>query len=202
MYVILASNSPRRRELFSKIYPDFTVLPADVDESLSPGTPPEAGVEILARRKAEHTFEMALKSGMVPSEERLVVLGSDTVVALDGQIIGKPKDEEDAKRILRLLSGKTHQVFTGVCFVTPRGARVAAEKSEVRFRALSESDIEAYVSTGSPLDKAGAYGIQDGAVVAGYTGSYTNIVGLPCELTEKLLEEIRREEKEYAENRH
>lgn len=202
MYVILASNSPRRRELLLRICPDFTVLPADADETVEEGTSPEETVKILARRKAECVFKKALETGMVPAGERLVVIGSDTVVALDGKVLGKPKDAEDAKRMLRLLSGRTHAVYTGVCLRTVRGARVEAERSDVTFRRLSKEQIEAYVATGSPMDKAGAYGIQDGAVVAGYTGSYTNIVGLPCERTEKMLKEIRQEEMQNAENSH
>ncbi len=198
MYVILASGSPRRRELFSRVCPSFAVLPAEADESLQEGTPPDAAVKILARRKAERSFERAVKTGMVPAGEALVVLGSDTVVALGNEILGKPKDAADAGRILRLLSGRTHAVYTGVCFLTERGARVAAERSAVTFRKLTAAEIDAYIATGSPMDKAGAYGIQDGAVVEGYTGSYTNIVGLPLELTAKMFEEVRQD----VENSH
>lgn len=198
MYVILASNSPRRRELLQKICPVFAVRSADADEGIGRSVPPGEAVKRLALRKAESVFKTARNAGMATTGEPLVVLGADTVVCLDGAILGKPKDEEDAARILRLLSGRTHEVYTGVCCMTERGARLCAARSEVIFRTLTDEEIAAYIATGSPMDKAGAYGIQDGAVVAGYTGSYTNIVGLPLELTAKLLQEVKRD----VENSH
>ncbi|MBQ9081125.1 MAG: septum formation protein Maf [Clostridia bacterium] len=189
MKVILASNSPRRKELFSKICPSFVTFPAGVDESVPQGTSPCDTVKILSRRKAEYVFERAL-STHEPKEEPLVVLGSDTVVACDGIILGKPKDEKEAFKMLKALSGRTHFVYTGVCFVNQKGVYVEADVSEVAFHALTDEEIYDYIATGSPMDKAGAYGIQDGNLVKGYKGSYTNIVGLPLELTEKMYNEV------------
>lgn len=186
MKVILASNSPRRRELFARICPEFSVLPADVDESLAPGILPADGVLILAERKAQAVYDKLRTSG-----EEGIVLGSDTVVALGERILGKPKDEKEAFDMLRSLSGKTHEVFTGVCFVSRAGVKKTCVCSKVRFKALTDAQISAYIATGSPMDKAGAYGIQDGAAVLDYTGSYTNIVGLPLDETEKLYKEVK-----------
>ena len=188
---ILASNSPRRKELFRRICPDFSVLPADADERLPAGMPPREACALLAERKARATYEKALAAGMGQGK-RLIVLGADTVVALDGEILGKPKGEEDAKATLRRLSGKTHEVYTGVCFLTAEGARTETERSTVTVKALTEKEIDDYVATGSPLDKAGAYGIQDGAVVEKYEGSFTNVVGLPVEITQRMYEEVKK----------
>lgn len=186
--LILASNSPRRRELFGKIAPDFETFPANVDESLPEGIDPCEGVKMLAQRKAEYVYKKLSAGGMFRDEE-LIVLGADTVVAYENRIFGKPKDGADARRILRFLSGKTHSVFTGVCFADGRGVRTEADRSLVTFYDLSDGEIEEYIAGGSPLDKAGAYGIQDGFPVKSYEGSYTNIVGLPLELTRRMYEE-------------
>lgn len=188
MKTVLASNSPRRKELFARICPEFSVCPADADESLPTRIAPADGVRILAERKARAVYDRLIADG----GKELVVLGSDTVVAYEGEILGKPKDEEDAFRMLRLLSGRTHEVYTGICFVTAKGKGTDCVRSEVTFRMLTDEEIRAYIATGSPMDKAGAYGVQDGAVVAGYAGSYTNIVGLPVEETEKLYEEVKK----------
>ena len=187
--LVLASNSPRRRELLGKIAPDFETCPADVDESLPAGVSPCEGVKILARRKAEFVYNKLSEGGM-PENNRLVVLGSDTVVAYENRIFGKPKDERDAYRILRFLSDKTHCVYTGVCFFDRNGAKVRTDCSRVTFYPLRDEDIYAYIAGGSPMDKAGAYGIQDGFPVKSYEGSYTNIVGLPLELTGEMYREI------------
>ena len=197
MQVILASNSPRRKELFSKICPSFITAPANVNEDVEEGVSPLQTVKILARRKAEHAFQTALNAGMGGGKP-LIVLGSDTVVAYNGAILGKPRDEEEAAAMLTVLSGNTHTVYTGVCFVTQTGVWCEADASEVQFHALTDKQIADYIATGSPMDKAGAYGIQDGGLVKGYTGSYTNIVGLPLELTEKMYKEVIKN----VENRH
>lgn len=181
---VLASNSPRRREIFGKIAPDFTTVPSDADETLPDGIDPREAVKLLARRKAESVYGK-LKDTMSEDDD-LIVLGADTVVAYEGRIFGKPKDEADARRILSFLSGKTHSVFTGVCFVDRLGETVSAEESRVTFELLDEAGIGDYIAGGSPMDKAGAYGIQDGYPVKEYEGSYTNIVGLPAELTEEI----------------
>jgi septum formation protein len=106
--------------------------------------------------------------------------------------LGKPKDEADAKRMLKLLSGKTHQVYTGVCWILPdRQKRIGADCTDVEFESLTDEQIDAYIATGSPMDKAGAYGIQDGGLVKGIVGSYSNVVGFPCELFKKILKTIK-----------
>ena len=185
----LASASPRRRELLDLAGIPYTTAPANADERFADGTPPEEAVRLLARRKAEACFAQ---------HPGAVVLGADTVVALGGAILGKPKTPAHAADMLRLLSGKTHEVFTGFCVLADGRCEVGAERTEVTCYPLAEEEMQAYVATGEPMDKAGAYGIQDGAVVAGYTGSYTNIVGLPLELTAKLLQEVKRD----VENSH
>jgi septum formation protein len=191
--LVLASASPRRRELLSKIITDFEICSADVSERLPAGISPCEGVKILAKRKANAVFEKYALYG-----RDVVVLGADTVVAFEGKILGKPKSEEEAKKTLRTLSGKTHEVFTGVCVVWQGDVRVESDRSLVTFRLLTDGQIDEYVKSGSPMDKAGAYGIQDGVVVEGFSGSYSNIVGLPLELTEKILKEVM----ENAENSH
>ena len=120
-----------------------------------------------------------------------IVIGCDTVVVFEGKILGKPKDREDAVRTLKALSGKTHFVITGVCVRNRYKKAVEYEETEVRFNPLSDEFIENYVDSGSPMDKAGSYGIQDGGIVREYFGSYTNVVGLPVTLVKKLLEEVQ-----------
>ena len=118
------------------------------------------------------------------------VLGADTVVAFGGEILGKPKDEADAFGMLRFLSGKTHSVYTGVCLVTPEGERSGVEETFVTFRPLSDEEILSYIKTGSPFDKAGAYGIQDSGFAAAFRGSYSNVVGLPLERVREYVKEL------------
>lgn len=186
---VLASNSPRRKELLSSIVDRFDVRSADVDERLEDSPAPDLAVKILAKRKADAVYRRVKDcygSG-------LIVLGCDTVVAYKGKILGKPRDEAEAKQMLSLLSGKTHTVYTGVCFVTEKGTHTDVDRSYVTFHALTKAQIEEYVKSGSPMDKAGAYGIQDGVVVDKFTGSYSNIVGLPLELTERMLKEVIKE---------
>ena len=181
MQIVLASASPRRRELLKELVPDFRVLPAKGEERADPSLSPEETVKELARRKAEEV------AALIQSQE-CAVLGADTVVALDGKILGKPKDEADAFRMLSALSGRTHEVFTGVCLILPGGEKtVRAERTEVEFYPLSEEWIREYIAGGSPMDKAGAYGIQDGGLARRITGSYSNVVGLPLELCRELL---------------
>lgn len=194
--VVLASASPRRRELFRQICPVFSVLPADVDESLPPHVHPREAVVLLAKRKAQTVFDRVIYGMGISDGERLIVLGADTVVALGMEILGKPKDSGEACRMLRMLSGREHSVYTGVCFWTSGKAWADAEESRVMFNCLTDEQISDYVAGGSPMDKAGAYGIQDGVAVAGYTGSYSNIVGLPVELTEKMYGEVLRYDKD------
>lgn len=168
--IILASGSPRRRELLELAGVPFVVQTADVDESIPAGTSPEEAVQLLAVKKAR----------AVEAKQRLV-LAADTVVALDGVIFGKPRNEEDAKEMLRTLSGKIHQVHTGVCIRRGEREEVFCETAQVEFYPLTEEEIERYVASGEPMDKAGAYGIQGkGALlVRRIAGDYYTIVGLP-----------------------
>lgn len=181
--LVLASQSPRRRELLARLgHRDFVVCPADVDETLAPGTPPDRAVEELSRKKA-----LALS---LPEDR--VILAADTVVALDGKILGKPRDEAEAFSMLRMLSGRTHTVYTGVTAARGGRARTGHESTEVEFLPLTDGEIRAYIATGEPTDKAGAYGIQErGALlVRAIRGDYFNVVGLPLRLAAQLLREF------------
>ncbi len=180
MSLILASGSPRRRELLGLITNDFTVCVSGAEEHTDPGLTPAETVLALARLKGEDVAKTH------PDD---TVIAADTVVALDGEILGKPADAEDAARMLRFLSGRTHEVFTGVYIA--RGGREAHfyEKTGVTFYELSEEEIAAYVATGEPADKAGAYGIQGkGALlVKGIEGDYFNVVGFPVAAVSRAL---------------
>jgi septum formation protein len=172
MSVVLASASPRRRELLQKAGVAFTVKVSDADEHIDPDTPPHEAVMALARQKARAVAKTC------PDD---LVIGADTVVVYDGAILGKPSDEADAARMLRMLSGKTHTVYTGVCFVSADKTESFYEQTQVTFYPLTEQEIEAYVATGEPMDKAGAYGIQGRGctLVQRICGDYFNVVGLP-----------------------
>jgi septum formation protein len=182
--LILASASPRRAELLRQIGVEFAVQASDVPEEVLRSEDGVAFALRLAREKAKAVARLRPGSW---------VLGADTVVLLDGEILGKPIDVEDAKSMLRRLSGRGHRVVTGFALVAPPGEIVHDEavQSRVEFRALSEVEIDAYVAAGESLDKAGAYGIQGaaGAFVERVTGSYSNIVGLPLEEVRRALEE-------------
>lgn len=180
MELLLASNSPRRRELLLQCGVPFSVVPSRYEEAAAGLSARDTALR-FARGKAEEVFSR------FPA---CAVLGADTVVCLDGEIFGKPKDGADAFRMLRALSGKTHSVFTGVCLIAPGVYLADVAETKVTFRTLSEEEIGAYVASGSPMDKAGAYGIQDGAaLVSRFEGSYTNVIGLPVELTAAFLKE-------------
>ncbi len=178
MRLILASNSPRRRELLAQITTEFEVVPSRYDESAK-GLSARATARLFAREKAREVFSR---------NRGAAVLGADTVVFLGDTLLGKPKDAEDAGRMLRLLSGKTHTVVTAVCLVTDGGEEEIFTETSVTFYPLGEEMIGEYVASGLPLDKAGAYGIQDGyPLVRACKGSYTGVVGLPVEETRALL---------------
>ena len=181
--LVLASGSPRRKALMEHMGYEFTISVPDVDEDVIPTSlPPANYVEELAVLKAQ--------KGASQCSQRSLVIGSDTTVVLNGRVLNKPVDEADAKRMLSGLSGNTHVVYTGIAIVDGsadgvNSQRVVHNKTEVTFRELSEEEINAYVASGSPLDKAGSYGIQDdfGAVfVQRINGCYYTIVGLPMEL--------------------
>jgi len=177
--LILASASPRRRELLAQAGYIFEVQPAHVNEDLRPDEDPIAYVVRLAREKAQSVF--AEISSTAPASPQVVVLGADTTVTLDNHILAKPEDAADAARMLRLLSGRTHRVITGVALASAKGIEVAAEVTGVQFLTLSDDEIAAYVATGEPMDKAGAYGIQGFAAkwIPRIEGCYFNVVGLP-----------------------
>ncbi|MGD0481810.1 MAG: Maf family protein [Terracidiphilus sp.] len=191
--LILASASPRRRELLAQVGYRFQVHPAHISEDPLSGEDPIVYVTRLAREKAEAVYREFATAHPKPEENAqssLAVLGADTTVTLDNTILGKPEDAADAARILRLLSGRTHRVVTGVALVTAKGAEVAAEVTAVRFLTLSDQDIAEYITTGEPMDKAGAYAIQGRAArwIPRIEGCYFNVVGLPLALVCTLLE--------------
>jgi septum formation protein len=213
--LILASASPRRRELLTQAGFQFQIHPAHIPEDPLPNEEPIAYVTRLARQKAEAVFahlttnagapglddrgpqRQVLVGGVAETWETaiydlrsLVVLGADTTVTLDTHILGKPESAEDAARMLRLLSGRTHRVVTGVALVSATRQQVAAEVTAVQFLTLSERDIQAYIATGEPTDKAGAYAIQGRAArwIPRIEGCYFNVVGLPIALVSTLLE--------------
>jgi septum formation protein len=172
----LASGSPRRRELLAQIGVPFEQIAASIDETPLPAEHASAYVQRLALGKAA--------AGLALAGAGAVVLGADTAVILDGQILGKPSDEQDAARMLAALSGREHQVFTAVALSDPSRSQVCCVSSRVRFRDISGTEIRTYWATGEPADKAGGYAIQGlGAVfVAAIEGSYSAVVGLPlCE---------------------
>ena len=170
--VILASSSPRRRELLSLIGIAHDVRPADIDESVAPGEQPEAHCERLAREKA-----LTLARTV---DRDAVIIGSDTIVVVDGAILGKPRDRSDAVRMLRMLSARSHVVLTAVAVARGMKIESGVERVGVTFRALTAADIDAYIATGEPLDKAGAYGIQGygATIVERIDGDYFAVMGL------------------------
>ena len=181
MKLILASNSPRRKELLSKLDYPFEIIPSGVEEN-SAATEPTELVQELATLKAADVFS---------KHPDCVVLGCDTVVDFNGVVFGKPKDHQDALRMLNALSGKTHQVHTGVCILSPIGEWLFCDSTKVHFRNLSEKEIADYVANGEADGKAGAYGIQDDSnFAASYTGDFDNVVGLPVYRVKEILDKI------------
>ena len=184
MRFVLASASPRRREILTRLGYSFTVHCSNVPEDDAEGSISDV-VKNLAQRKAESA---------AASEKDALIIAADTLVGLDGEKLGKPADKEDAFRMLKLLSGRTHEVTTGICLIdTSNGKRaVSSDTTFVEFKSLSDEEIIRYVSTGEPMDKAGGYAIQGGAgaFVKRYTGSYDNIVGFPSELFVRMLNEM------------
>jgi septum formation protein len=171
MRVILASQSPRRRELLTLIGIKHEVLPADIDESLMPGELPAPHAERLARAKA-HTI--------AEREPGAVVIAADTIVVVDGDVLGKPRDSAEAHAMLKRLSGRTHTVLTAIAVARAAQTESAVESVDVTFRALTDSEITAYIATGEPMDKAGAYGIQGygATIVERVSGDYFSVMGL------------------------
>lgn len=187
--LVLASGSPRRKELLTQTGFTFRVHPSSVSEELRAGEDPIAFVTRLAREKAQAIFDK-LRDEDKP-EDPLLVLGADTIVVSPAkEILGKPKDANDAVRMLRLLSGQTHSVVTGVAVVSRDHVEVAAELTYVTMTTISEVEMEAYINSGEPMDKAGAYGIQGYAAlwIPRIHGCYFNVVGLPLALVNNMLE--------------
>ncbi len=180
--LVLASQSPRRREILARAGIEFVVKPAAVSEAAGADEDPREHVMRLARTKAE----------MVPAAPDQVVLGADTVVVVDGHILGKPENSEDATRMLRSLSGRVHRVITGICLRTPACSVVDVESTLVQFALLTDEEIAAYVRSGEPMDKAGAYGIQGRAAkfIERIEGCYFNVMGLPVALVYRRLKEL------------
>ena len=183
MQVILASQSPRRKELMGLFHIPFTVRVSDADEAMDPKLSPAEAVGLVSRRKAE----------AVPREGDDLVIAADTIVVCGGEILGKPRDAADAYRMLRLLSGRDHQVMTGMTLLRGQTCRTVTEITDIHFRELSDREIHAYIRTGEPMDKAGSYGIQGGAALFAQhlVGDYYNVMGLPvCRLSQLLRELI------------
>lgn len=181
--LILGSGSPRRRELLSLITPLFAIDTPEVDESLPEGLVPQRAVMTLAKKKAEAVAKH--------HTENDIVIGSDTIVVLDGEILGKPTDREDAKAMLRRLSGDTHRVFTGVCIHHSGKSETFYSEASVTFAEMTDGEIDEYLDTGEPFDKAGAYGVQGfGArYIKSIDGDYYAVVGLPVQ---QLYRELRK----------
>lgn len=175
MQLILASQSPRRRQLMELFRVPFTVTAADIDEKMNPAEAPFDAVAQVSRRKAE----------AIPRGETDIVVAADTIVVCQGKILGKPRNEADAVAMLTLLSGRDHQVMTGLTVLRGEAVETCTEVTDIHFRPLTDREIRAYVATGEPMDKAGAYGIQGGGALFAekMVGDYYNVMGLPvCRL--------------------
>jgi septum formation protein len=181
--LILASQSPRRRELLATAGIPFIVRAREVEEIRSPGEPPEAYARRLARAKAEAAWE----------DRAEIVLGADTIVVLDQEVLEKPRDAADARAMLRRLAGREHTVVTGICLRHPGGAHVDSSATRVRFAPLTDTEIDAYVASGEPMDKAGAYAIQGLAskFVERVEGCYFNVIGLPLSQVYRYLKSLK-----------
>ena len=181
MQLILASQSPRRRELLGLFRRPFVIRVADIDETMDENLPPFDEVARVSRAKAQ----------AIPREEDDIVVAADTIVVCAGRTLGKPRSEAEAREMLRLLSGRDHQVMTGMTVLRGEKAVSCTEVTDIHFRELSDKEIESYIATGEPMDKAGSYGIQGGAALFAQrmVGDYYNVMGLPvCRLYEILFQ--------------
>ena len=181
--MILASQSPRRRELLALVGIPHEVRPADIDETYLPGEPPRDHAERLAREKT---------AAIAAAEPDALVIGSDTIVVVDGDVLGKPAEAEEAERMIARLAGRTHTVMTGVAVAWRGQTRSAVEEVDVTFHPLSAREIAEYVATREPMDKAGAYGIQGygATIVARVDGDYFAVMGLPLQRLVRLLGDV------------
>ena len=181
--IILASKSPRRKQLLSMMGLEFTVQTADIDETMDPSQTPAHEVAAVSARKAEK---------IAAQHPQDVIVSADTIVVIDGKILGKPKDEQDAARMLRLLSGRTHTVYTGLTVHANGKANTQVVSTGVTFRDLSDAEIAAYIETKEPMDKAGSYAVQGffARYIDGLKGSYANVMGLPVHLVYQELKKL------------
>lgn len=185
--IVLASQSPRRRELLGRLINEFDILADNSEELVEEGIPPEETVRRLALQKATNVADEAAEDALI--------IAADTMVFINGKVLGKPKDENDARDMLRILSGREHYVCTGIAVVDKKSGKTFCdfERTVVHFKPLSDEEIEKYIQSGEPMDKAGAYGIQDiGALFVDWIkGDYFNVVGLPiCRLSQILKREF------------
>ena len=185
MRIILASKSPRRKELLSELYSDFEIVVSDADETLPQGCTPAESAAIIALRKGVAVAEKVGKEALV--------ISSDTMVELDGEVLGKPASAADAHRMLSKLSDRQHNVHTGVAVCYKGRTFSGTDTTRVEFRRIADGEIDEYIASGEPMDKAGAYGIQGlgGAFVVGYEGRFDTVVGLSLALTEQLVKEAK-----------
>jgi len=181
--VVLASGSPRRRQLLELIGIEHEVLPSNIDETLRPRETPRRHAERLAREKA---------SAVATLEAGKITIAADTIVVVNRKVLGKPRDEDDARRMLSMLSGREHTVITAVAVARGRKLRSAVEEVRVKFRRLRQDEIDAYIATGEPMDKAGAYGIQGfgATIVECVDGDYFSVMGLPLARLVTLLRDL------------
>ncbi len=185
--LILASSSPRRQELIRSLGLAYTIRVSDADETMKDGATPVETVETLSLRKARTVYE-----SMKPSDKGGgIIIGSDTIVVYDGKVLGKPSDEQEAFRMLRMITGNTHHVYSGVtCIDADTGKSVTAHRvTEVKMKRITDEQIYAYIATGEPMDKAGSYAIQGigATIVEEIAGDYFNVVGLPLSLLSDML---------------
>ena len=194
--IVLASGSPRRKELLKQVGLSFEICPAKGEEVMK-GENPEEIVKELATQKAFEVYRRYVEEGCIEKEKK-VFIGADTVVAYEGQILGKPMDEADAYEMIEMLQGRKHQVHTGVCVIVAEEKKEAviesfASTTQVEVYPMSKADILDYIETGEPMDKAGAYGIQGyfAQYIKGIEGDYANVVGLPVGRLCKLLRDLK-----------
>ncbi|WP_017755959.1 Maf family protein [Calidifontibacillus oryziterrae] len=192
--LVLASGSPRRRELLANANITFEVVVSDIEEQFENNLTPGEIVQLLALQKAEDVAKRLI-------DDRVVVLGADTIVVLDEEVLGKPKDETEAKMMLKMLSGRVHTVYTGVALVASEQTNTFHEQTEVEFWELTDEEIDEYIRSGEPFDKAGAYGIQQlgSTLVKRINGDYFNVVGLPIART---VRELKKLASAHSENQH
>lgn len=183
---ILASQSPRRRELLKMLGIEFDIKVSNCEEIITSSEPAQVTMELAKQKAFETEIADVRAASEAKNEENIIIIGADTVVAADGEILGKPKDKDDARRMINKISGTSHQVYTGVALVLVKGAKAAcielfAEKTDVEVCQMSSQEIEDYINSDEPYDKAGGYGIQGifSKFVSGIRGDYNNVVGLP-----------------------